>query len=185
MEEWRDVDGYGGAYQVSSEGLVRSVDRVFRDSKGRNSKRAGLILSGNVSKDGYRVVKLSLLDVQKTFRVHSLVAAAFLGERPLGMEVCHNDGLKENNSVSNLRYDTHLENMRDNVRHSKNFWASKSHCKSGHSFSEQSVRVKKKAAGGFQRVCVLCQKMHYAFRRDSRLNPQEKLALDPKWAARI
>jgi len=45
--------------------------------------------------------------------VHRLVLEAFVGPCPDGMEACHLDSDKTNNRVSNLRWDTHLENMRD------------------------------------------------------------------------
>ena len=53
----------------------------------------------------------------KIRRVHVLIAQAYLGERPKGFEVCHCDGNKLNNSIENLRYDSHVENMADVFRH--------------------------------------------------------------------
>ena len=50
--------------------------------------------------------------------VHTLVAQAFIGERPSPEhEVLHNDGDPWNNSVSNLRYGTTRENAQDRERH--------------------------------------------------------------------
>lgn len=34
VEEWRDIEGYEGIYQVSSQGNVRSLDRVIKVSNG-------------------------------------------------------------------------------------------------------------------------------------------------------
>ena len=48
---------------------------------------------------------------------HRLVALAWIGPQPEGMEVCHNDGDSSNSHVDNLRWDTHRENMLDGVRH--------------------------------------------------------------------
>lgn len=50
-------------------------------------------------------------------RVHRLVLEAFVGPAPAGTEGCHNDGNPQNNALSNLRWDTHAENMLDQVRH--------------------------------------------------------------------
>ena len=48
-----------------------------------------------------------------TKNVHVLVAQAFLGSRPEGMHVCHIDGDKTNNNLSNLKYGTPKENWQD------------------------------------------------------------------------
>ena len=61
---------------------------------------------------GYQHVHI-LKDCGKwhTVRTHCLIALAFLGERPEGLEIDHIDGNKGNNSPSNLRYVTGAENM--------------------------------------------------------------------------
>lgn len=48
---------------------------------------------------------------------HQLVALAYLKKESPGLIVCHNDGNKLNNHVSNLRWDTHLSNTLDRERH--------------------------------------------------------------------
>lgn len=55
----------------------------------------------------------------KTAGVHHLVAAAFLGPRPLGLVICHNDGNGAHNTPDNLRYDTPKANAADTLRHGK------------------------------------------------------------------
>ena len=49
--------------------------------------------------------------------VHILLAHAFMGKRPSGLFVCHNDGNKLNNQLSNLRYDTTKSNTQDRLIH--------------------------------------------------------------------
>jgi DNA-binding transcriptional regulator YiaG len=49
--------------------------------------------------------------------VHRVVAEAFIGPRPEGLEVRHLDGNKTNNRASNLVYSTHKENEADKARH--------------------------------------------------------------------
>jgi hypothetical protein len=65
----------------------------------------------------YSTVHLCRNSRVKIFRVHSLMALVFLGKRPEGMEVCHNDGNARNNAISNLRYDTPKNNSADSQRH--------------------------------------------------------------------
>jgi hypothetical protein len=54
---------------------------------------------------------------QKSHYVHRLVADAYLPGRTKGMEVCHEDGDRANNSVGNLRWDTRKANASDRVKH--------------------------------------------------------------------
>jgi hypothetical protein len=53
----------------------------------------------------------------RTMHVHTLVALAFLGQRPAGEQVCHGDGDRTNNALRNLRYDTPTGNQVDIDRH--------------------------------------------------------------------
>ena len=66
---------------------------------------------------GYRRVCLDLNGKVCTRTVHVLVLLAFIGPCPEGMEGCHYpDTNKANNRLSNLRWDTHAENMKDKYR---------------------------------------------------------------------
>jgi hypothetical protein len=49
--------------------------------------------------------------------VHRLVLEAFIGLRPEGLECCHADGVRTNNRLENLRWDTHASNIADMRRH--------------------------------------------------------------------
>ncbi len=53
-------------------------------------------------------------------RVHSVVLTVFTGPCPTGLEGCHNDGDRDNNNHSNLRWDTHKANMEDRRKHGRN-----------------------------------------------------------------
>lgn len=106
-EEWRDIRGYDGAYQVSSLGNVRSWKP--RNGKGGLAEKSR-VLSQPVWGPGYRIVNLWKDGKQKLFYVHRLVAMAFLGES--SKQVNHRNGNKEDNSVGNLEYVTSLENTR-------------------------------------------------------------------------
>ena len=70
------------------------------------------------NRSGHARVRLVLEDGTKVTRcVHSLVAEAFIGQRPTGLQVCHWDGDPTNNWVGNLRYDSAAANAADRERH--------------------------------------------------------------------
>jgi hypothetical protein len=148
--EWRDIAGYEGIYQISSTGIVRSVDR-FR--YGTSARIRGQVLSTHTEPTGHKRLRLYRdADRGKGYRVHHLVLCAFVGPRPDGMEACHNDGDPANNCVSNLRWDTRTNNIYDAVQHGTHYWAAKTHCKRGHEFSAANTRVYR--GSRFCRACV-------------------------------
>jgi hypothetical protein len=144
--EWRPVAGYEETYSVSSTGLVRSHPR---------HGTLGGILRPHQSKWGYMNVLLTQNSKPWTVTVHLLVARAFLGPRPEGMETRHLDGDPTNNHASNLRYGTKSENARDRIRHGNHSNASKTHCKNGHPFDEENTG---RAKGGRERYCRICKR---------------------------
>ena len=108
-EEWRDVVGYEGLYQVSSTGRVKTIERTREDSK-RKYRVPEKLLSLPHNAYGYPVVSLHRDGKQKTVPVHRLVAIAFL-PNPTG-KICvdHINGKRDDNRVENLRWVTHKEN---------------------------------------------------------------------------
>lgn len=106
-ENWRDIAGYEGYYQVSNLGRVRSLDRVIIDVLGRTRKLKGLILSttprGRVGHLSLDLCRNSIL-YKKT--VHQLVAETWIGPCPNGQQVRHGPNGVTDNSVSNLCYGT-------------------------------------------------------------------------------
>lgn len=107
-EEWRPVEGW--PYEVSSLGRVRNV-------VARSPTRVGRILRGNVDAGGYHNVRLSDAPRDRIYKVHRLVAAAFVGPQPTPLhEVNHIDGDKKNNQATNLEWVTRSENIRHSFR---------------------------------------------------------------------
>jgi hypothetical protein len=106
-EKWLSVVDYEGHYEVSSFGRVRSIDRT--DSYGRF--RRGRVLKPGRNPKGYLAINLCLGGGRRTGFIHVLVARAFIGPRPQGMEVNHKDGVKANNHACNLEYATPKQNM--------------------------------------------------------------------------
>lgn len=114
-EEWRDVIGYEGMYQVSSLGRVRSC--LTTASKTRQTWHL-LSLSRN-GKESYAPMKVGLKrrGTHKNRTVHSLVLEAFVGPRPAGYEGSHLDGNPAHNYVTNLKWETPSENCMRKEEH--------------------------------------------------------------------
>ena len=118
-EEWRDVVGFEGSYQVSSLGKVRSVPRQRRHWRGGTMIRPGRVLKLRASDN--RVTAGLILPHCKVYPylVARLVLEAFVGPCPEGMECCHEDDNFRNNCLGNLRWDTHLNNLKDRDRNGR------------------------------------------------------------------
>lgn len=117
MEEWRDIDGYVGYYQVSNKGRVRSLDRTINTSErfGGIRKISGKILACS-KVEGYPAVSLCKNGSENKEFVHRLVAKAFIPNPDNKPEVNHIDANRANDSVENLEWVTHLENMQHSER---------------------------------------------------------------------
>lgn len=101
QEEWRPVEGW--PYQVSNLGRVRQAET-------KRVRKPRLIR-------GYPSVFLRATPRRtKTAKVHCLVAEAFIGARPPGMQINHIDGGRIDARPENLEYVTPAENTRHAAR---------------------------------------------------------------------
>ena len=105
-EIWKNIEGYENLYQISSIGRVRSLDRF--DSIGRFIK--GKILKPRIDKDGYHCIFLSKNGTQKPFKIHRLVAQAFIPNPDNKPCIDHVKCVRSDNRLENLRWATHKEN---------------------------------------------------------------------------
>lgn len=109
-EQWRAVPGFEGSYEVSSYGLVRSIDRVvWVENRNTTLHYKGRVLRPATMPSGHLCV---VLGRRNTRLVHALVMLAFVGARPAKADVLHVDHNPANNTLKNLRYGTRSENMR-------------------------------------------------------------------------
>lgn len=131
-EKWLSTHGL----EVSDRGNVRSQGgavKTFIDGR------------------GYRNVR----SLGRTWRVHRLVAAAFIGESDL--LVRHMDGDQLNNALWNLSYGTTSENAFDSVRHGTHFLRARTKCKNGHEYTEENTRMYLN-----RRICRACDRSRSA-----------------------
>lgn len=114
MRRWKPITGYENYYEISDDGIVRSLDRDIRKSNGVIQHRNGKNKTLSKDKDGYLTVNLSKDGKDCRYHVHVLVAKEFVNGYCDGLEVNHKDFDRTNNNYENLEWVTHS----DNVNHS-------------------------------------------------------------------
>ncbi len=115
-EEWKSIKGYEGLYEISSFGRVKSLlgwngrkyiqrERILAPYKQQSNKYYSR-----------SVVKLTKDNKTKDFKVHRLVAEAFIPNPNNYKVVNHIDGNPLNNNVENLEWCT----QKMNIKHALN-----------------------------------------------------------------
>jgi HNH endonuclease/NUMOD4 motif len=139
MTEWRTVPGWDGYYEVSNTGRVRSR---------RCALKPNLV-------GGYPTVYLYRPgQKKKQEKVHRLVLLAFVGPAPDGHEALHDDGDRENPTLSNLKWGTRKQNVEDTLRHGMHAMANREECPRGHELVVPNLVMSTLAKG--RRDCRSC-----------------------------
>jgi hypothetical protein len=119
--EWRVIP-FAQSYEVSEYGDVRRAAACSHFPAGRPLKPT------KAHDYGYPRFKLSINGKHKVREAHALVAAAFLEPRPFPKaEVAHLDGIPTHNHYSNLKWKTHLDNLKDMREHGTLMLGEKNH----------------------------------------------------------
>lgn len=123
VEEWRpvEIDGRATRYQVSNQGRVRALHtkKVRREDGSVKHVLTSYVLKPFTKASGYLYLSLCIDGKLRHIYVHTLVAAAFLGPRPQGLQVDHINGESQDNRARNLRYVTPRENLANRRRKPK------------------------------------------------------------------
>lgn len=105
MEEWKKIEDFND-YFISSKGRIRSLkkkkDKILKNTIGKNGYRVVIFYESEGWGKGYK---------QKREYIHRLLARYFIPNPDNKPEVNHKDGNKLNNSLENLEWVTHQENM--------------------------------------------------------------------------
>lgn len=102
IEEWKDVPGFNGAYEVSNLGRVKS-------------NKTNQILTGTITNAGHTRYMLTCGTQRRPSYGHLLVMISFNGERPSGKVIRHKNGKASDNRLHNLIYGTQMENVEDMI----------------------------------------------------------------------
>lgn len=140
-EEWRQVTGFEGLYEVSSGGRIRSVPRKMVRSNGMPHTIPGKVLKQIVSKRGYYTVALHRTGRQHTKTVHRVFAEAFIPNPYNHPVVRHLNDNPLDNRIENLAWGTQRENTLDAIRNGthRSWPGEKTNCAHGHPFSEKNT----------------------------------------------
>lgn len=112
QEIWKDVVGFEGLYKVSNFGNVMGMGKSWvcgMYNKIRTKPKSILPKSTNTS--GYHQIWLSKNKNGKNYRVHRLVAEAFLENPENKKDINHKNGNKTDNGLDNLEWCTRSENV--------------------------------------------------------------------------
>ena len=156
----REIPGLGGRYRASDDG------RIWSEMRGK-------FLSPHWDKDNPHprvTIYRTKGGKAETHTVHSLVALAFHGPCPDGLEVRHLDGDHRNNRPENLQYGTRSENVLDQVDHYVHNNYKKAHCKNGHLFDDGNTLIR--SDGG--RRCKTCLRASQVKYHEKNYTPRKR-----------
>lgn len=117
QEEWKDVTGYEGLYQVSNFGNVKSL--WFWNGHKYKKRNEPKILRQSNTTTGYKKVELIKNGIKRSLKVHRLVGIAFIPNPDNKKTINHIDFNPKNNKVDNLEWCTHQENIYHSVINNK------------------------------------------------------------------
>ena len=126
MDEWHFIPGFPGYERTADFDRFRSWHKLgCRNGWADHPKE----IYPGINHAGYKILQLrrTELAVTKTHTVfiHRLVLEHHVGRCPDGFEACHNNGVKTDNRIENLRWDDHASNISDKVIHGTNVYGSK------------------------------------------------------------
>ena len=116
LEQWKDIKGYEGLYQVSNLGNVKALKKRAGKSI-RNEK----LLKTYIDKYGYVYTILCKNNKTHLATIHRLIAEAFIPNPNNLPQINHKDENKQNNNIDNLEWCTCKYNINYGTRTKRAF----------------------------------------------------------------
>jgi hypothetical protein len=110
MENWRDLPGFDGDYEVSDRGSIRRAKPSPYSSVGK-------VLKLRLDARGYHRVPIRRGNVSKLVSPHIAVLEAFVGPRPDKHDASHLNGIRTDNRLENLKWESSSDNHRRKLSH--------------------------------------------------------------------
>lgn len=114
IEIWKDVKGFEGFYEISSLGRIKRLMSFTKHPKGSKKLVKERVLK-ICNSNGYGIVMLTIDNSRKNKLIHRLVAEAFIENPENKNHVNHINGIKNDNRVENLEWNTAKENENHKV----------------------------------------------------------------------
>lgn len=99
-EQWKDIKGYEGLYQVSNLGRVKSLERYIQTKRGQRLQKERVM--SNLHNENNLVIRLRYFESEKNFTIHRLVAKHFIKDFTSESVVGFIDGNAKNCRLDNL-----------------------------------------------------------------------------------
>ena len=145
QEVWRTVvteEGVYKNYKISNLGRIKSIERKVWNGKGWRIVKERIMKLGNDGR-GYSTINLCKNGKVKNYKLHKLLAYAFI-PNVMGYNcIDHKDTNTQNNNLSNIVWVTHKQNMNNKLSKIK---MSETH--TGRVFSEEHKKNLSKAGKG-------------------------------------
>ena len=178
-KKWKDIPGYEGSYQVSSDGEVRGLPRVVPGGRWGEQFVPGGIVSQTKHNSGYQAVHLRLNGKRTKHLVHRLVVEAFLGPKPFEKaEIRHLNDVKTDNRIENLVWGTRSENIQDREKNVIGYYFERTECRNGHELTEWNLVPNQLKLRNGIKTCYACQRAHYMIKNHVDLKGRNKEVAD-------